>query len=324
MKTAVGTRSVIPEPADVWMLVREHPTVLGNATQALATALAAAHGPRFAVWHTDELLFGVADGRLVLRTLGGADVPAPQVVCVRQMPGSMRDHREVTLVRHLERMGSRLLNRPDAHLSCRNKIWQMQELAAAGLPVPDTLSYATAPLEGVVRNVAAPCVVKAVRGTKGRQVFLAPDQRLLRDLAGSLTQEVPFLFQEHVATSHGRTLRVVVVEGEPVGAVLHTSGGDALAANIGNGGSATLCPGRYPAAERLAVEAATALGLDIAGVDLLLTADDGYTVCEVNAVPGWRPAMTTVVPAVTACIARHLAARGPAARGGGTARPERA
>ncbi|GAA3190537.1 RimK family alpha-L-glutamate ligase [Streptomyces ramulosus] len=309
---------MIPAPADVWMLVREQPSMLGNATQALATALAAAHGPRFAVWHTDELLFGVADGRLVLRTLGGADVPAPEVVCVRQMPGSMRDNREVTLLRHLERMGSTLVNRPDAHLLCRNKIWQLQELAAAGLPVPDTLSYATAPLEGVVRNVAAPCVVKAVRGTKGHQVFLAPDQRLLRDVAGSLTQEVPFLFQEHVAASHGRTLRVVVVDGEPVGAVLHTSGGDALAANIGNGGSAALCSGRYPEAERIAVEAAAVLGLDIAGVDLLFTADDGYTLCEVNAVPGWRPAMTTVVPAITACIARRLAARGSVTHGSAT------
>ncbi|MFD0392393.1 hypothetical protein ACFQ3Z_04590 [Streptomyces nogalater] len=57
----------------------------------------------------------------------------------------MRDDREVTLLRHLTRMGSTLVNTLDAQLKSRNKMWQLQELALAGLPVPDTLSYATAP-----------------------------------------------------------------------------------------------------------------------------------------------------------------------------------
>ncbi|WP_406137445.1 hypothetical protein OH828_02040 [Streptomyces anulatus] len=101
-------------------------------------------GRGFAVWHTDEFVFGVREGKLILRTLGGADVPAPKVGCVRQMPGSMYHDREVSLLRHLERMGATLLNPLDAQLVCRNKIWQLQELTMAGLPVPDTLSYATA------------------------------------------------------------------------------------------------------------------------------------------------------------------------------------
>ncbi|MEU2561575.1 RimK family alpha-L-glutamate ligase [Streptomyces longispororuber] len=319
------SRPVIPAPADVWMLVVQHPTALRRSTRELATALTAAYGSRFAVWHTDELLFGVQDGRLVLRTLGGADLPAPEVVCVRQVAGPMRDDREVTLLRHLERMGSTLVNSVDAQLNSRNKVWQLQELALAGLPVPDTLSYATAPLEGVVRSshLRAPCVVKSVRGSRGGQVFLAPDARLLRQVAGSLQRDAPFLFQELVAPSHGRCLRVVVVDGEPVDTVLHTSGGDALTANIAQGGSATPCPGRYPRAEELAVRAAAAVGLDIAGVDLLFAGEDTYTVCEVNAVPGWRPFMTAVAPAITACLARRLADRersgrpAPAAHGAG-------
>lgn len=311
----------IQTPADVWMLVRQRPAVLRRSTRELAAALADVHGPRFAVWHTDELLFGVQGGRLVLRTLGGADVPAPEVVCVRQVAGPMSSDREVTLLRHLERMGSTLINTVDAQLNSRNKIWQLQELALAGLPVPDTLSYATAPLEGVVRSphLGAPCVVKSVSGAKGGQVFLAPDPLLLREVAGSLTREAPFLFQEHVAHSHGRSLRVVVVDGEPMGTVLHTSRSGTLAANIAKGGSATACAGRYPQAEELAVRAARALGLDIAGVDLLFASGDTYTICEVNAVPGWRPEMTAITSAITACVARHLSIRG---RGAGRSSAE--
>ncbi len=71
------------------------------------------------------------------------------------MPGSMYHDREVSLLRHLERMGATLLNPLDAQLVCRNKIWQLQELTMAGLPVPDTLSYATAPLE--IRTPSACC-----------------------------------------------------------------------------------------------------------------------------------------------------------------------
>ncbi|MEH6375937.1 RimK family alpha-L-glutamate ligase [Streptomyces sp. KLMMK] len=311
MVTPPRALPAIPAPADVWMLVRQRPAVLRRSTRELAAALADNYGPRFAVWHTDELLFGVQGGRLVLRTLGGADLPAPEVVCVRQVAGPMRNDREVTLLRHLEHMGSTLINTVAAQLKSRNKVWQLQELALAGLPVPDTVSYATAPLEGVVRSphLGTPCVVKSVSGAKGGQVFLAPDPHLLGEVAGSLTQEAPFLFQEHIAHSHGRTLRVIVVGGEPVDAVLHASCNGTLTANIAKGGSATLCAGRYPQAEQLAVRAARALGLDIAGVDLLFTSEVTFTICEVNAVPGWRPEMTAITPAITTRIAQALSAR---------------
>ncbi|MEV4433672.1 RimK family alpha-L-glutamate ligase [Streptomyces sp. NPDC049585] len=299
--------------ADVWMLAREHPAPLLKATRALSGALAEAFGPRFAVWHSDELLFGVREGRLVLRTLGGLDVPPPRVVLVRQAPGGMSHDRELTLLRHLERMGAVLVNSADAVHRCRNKLWQLQDLALAGLPVPDSLSYATAPLGGVVRSPAleTPCVVKSVNGHGGDRVFLAPDGELLRAVAGSLAQEVPLLFQGYVTASHGRDLRVVVVDGVPVAAEVRTSTDGSLAANLARGGTADLCLGRYPAAEALAVAAAGALGLTVAGVDLLFTADGGHVICEVNAVPGWRPGMSGVIPAITAYISGLLAQAPP-------------
>ncbi|MGW2278874.1 RimK family alpha-L-glutamate ligase [Streptomyces sp. NPDC001770] len=306
---------------DVWLLVRELPVPLQGATQRLADALAALHGPGFAVWHTNEFVFGVHQGRLFLRTLGGAEVPAPKVVLIRQTPGSMHYDREVTLLRHLERMGATLVNPLAAHLACRNKVWQMQELALAGLPVPDTLSYGTAPLEGVVRTTGldTPCVVKSVTGHKGKQVFLAPDTHLLRGVAGALAQETPHLFQEYVSHSHGRDLRLIVVDGETVGAAVRTSRGGGLASNIGQGGSAAVCTGEYPEAEALAVRAAGAMGLAIAGVDLLFASEGTFTVCEVNAVPGWRPQMTAVLPAITACVGSRLTAADESA---GSPRPE--
>ncbi|MFI1198133.1 RimK family alpha-L-glutamate ligase [Streptomyces sp. NPDC020883] len=304
--------SVIDAPADVWVLAREHPAPLMRATRALSEALERTYGPRFAVWHSDELVFGVRGGRLALQTLGGQDVPLPKVVVVRQTPGSMEQHRELTLLRHLEHMGAVLINSVAAHQLCGNKIWQFQELAAAGLPVPDSLSYATAPFGGVVRSpqVATPCVLKAVNGRNGAHVFLVPDKEMLKSVSGSLAQDVPLILQEYVAASHGRDLRVIVVDGEPVAAQVRSSRDGSLTSNLARGAAAELCLGRYPEGEALAVRAARTLGLTLAGVDLLFTAEGGHTVCEVNAVPGWRPRMTTVVPAITAAIEKVLAGGG--------------
>ncbi|WP_260334479.1 ATP-grasp domain-containing protein [Streptomyces beigongshangae] len=281
-----------------------------RSTTELADALGAAYGERFAVWRSDELVLGVRGGRLTLCTLGGIDVAVPKVVCVRQVPGSMRHDREISLLRHLEHMGTVLVNPLDAHVGCRNKLWQLQELAVAGLPVPDTVSYATAPPEGVVRvpGLETPCVVKSVTGMQGRQVFLVPDRQLLCDVVGALAQEVPVLFQEYVQASRGRHLRVVVIDGEPVAAGIRTSPDGAFASNIMRGGSGEVCTGRFRDAEALAVEATRTMGLVIAGVDLLFTSvsPDTFTICEVNAVPGWRPEMAAVVPAIVDCIARRL------------------
>ncbi|MFI1919673.1 RimK family alpha-L-glutamate ligase [Nocardia sp. NPDC020380] len=292
------------------MLAREHPISLRRSTQELADALGQVYGSRFVVWRTDEFVFGVRAGELVLRSLGGVDLPAPAVVLVRQVPGSMNYDREVTLLRHLERMGAALLNPVEAHLLCRNKIWQLQELALAGLPVPDTLSYATAPLEGVVHAVGLdmPWVVKPVTGYQGRSVFLARDPRLLREMAPTLGANTSLALQQYVAPSHGRDLRVLVVDGEVVAAYVRTSRDGALASNIARGDVGSPCLGDYPQAESLAVLAVRALGLAIAGVDLLFASADCFVICEVNSVPGWRPAMTSVVPAILGCVSRRLVA----------------
>ncbi|MET9296934.1 RimK family alpha-L-glutamate ligase [Streptomyces sp. NPDC003077] len=301
--------SAIVAPADVWVLAREHPMGPRKGTRALVGTLEKIYGPRFACWHTDELLLGVRRGRLTLQTLGGADIPPPRVVLVRQAPGSMAQHRELTLLRHLEHLGAVLINPLPAHQLCGNKMWQLQELASAGLPVPDSLSYATAPLSGVVRSprVTAPCVAKPVNGRNGTEVELLSDPGRLRAVADRPAPDVPLMFQEYVAASHGRDLRVIVVDGEPVAAKIRSSRDGALASNLTRGASAELCLGRYPEGQALAVRAARTLGATIAGVDLLFTADGGHTICEVNAVPGWLPTMTTVIPAITAYVDRVLA-----------------
>ncbi|WP_329466843.1 RimK family alpha-L-glutamate ligase [Streptomyces sp. NBC_01431] len=308
MADVVGSRTCLrARPADFWFVLGAglHGRLL---TERLSNSFTWEFGDRCAVVRSEELLLGVRGGRLTLHDLDGCELAAPRVAYARVWTPAVGTDREITLLRHLEAMGTVLLNPVDAVLVCLNKFWHLQQLALAGLAVPDTQTYADAPLEVAVRaaGLPEPCVVKAVRGHRGEQVFLAPDTAMLRGIQGSLNQDTPYLFQEYVAHSHGRDLRVVVVDGHAVAAQVRTAVDGDFRSNLALGGTATLCAGRYPHAEELAVRAAEVLGLGIAGVDLLFTPGGGFTICEVNANVGWHDRMEHLItPALlAACHAR--------------------
>ena len=65
----------------------------------------------------------------------------PQVAVVRVPTPWVQSDSDITVLRHLEKMGCRLINRPQAILNCVNKFWTFQELAGHGVPLPDTFSY---------------------------------------------------------------------------------------------------------------------------------------------------------------------------------------
>ncbi|QNP68862.1 RimK family alpha-L-glutamate ligase [Streptomyces roseirectus] len=297
---------------DVWLLLGPGAEEQ-NATGELVTAFPrffSDRGDRAEVRRTAELLPGVRGGRLELRGLDGEPVEVPRVVYARLSTPTLSTDREITLLRHLELMGAVLVNPVRAFLTCVNKFWQLQELARAGLPVKDTTTYVDAPWASVIdAGVPEPCVVKRVRGNKGQGVFLVSSAALLRDLDGSLRDGCPYVFQTYEEYSRGRDLRVVVVDGRPVASVVRRARRDTFKANISQGGEVSVCTGRFPDAEKLAVRAAAAVGADVAGVDLLFTPDGTFTVCEVNANMGWRPEMTEVTPAVLAACAARLDAR---------------
>ncbi|MFI8519813.1 RimK family alpha-L-glutamate ligase [Streptomyces sp. NPDC085481] len=275
----------------------------GPVTSQLLDAFASEFGQRAAVVHSSRLVLGVEGGRLTLADTSGRPLAAPAVVYARLSTPRLSADREATLLRHLAAMGTRLVNPAEAVLASVNKFWQLQQLAAAGIPVPDTRTHTDAPLEHVLATgLPTPYVVKAVRGQRGQRVFLAPDDAWLRSVAGSLDDRHPYLLQRYVAHSHGRDLRVIVVEGRAVAAVVREAGDDRLVSNLAQGGRHTVCTGRYPDAEALAVEAAAVIGLGVAGVDLLFESDGSFAVCEVNCNPTWQPDMPGIAEAiVTAC-----------------------
>jgi ribosomal protein S6--L-glutamate ligase/gamma-F420-2:alpha-L-glutamate ligase len=107
---------------------------------------------------------------------------------------------------------------------------------------------------------------------------LIQDQEELQNKIIDLSPK-PILFQKYIQESKGRDIRLCIVGGEFVGAVMRTNNHD-FRANVSNGGMMTTYT---PTTEEIniAKKACDAIGLDFAGVDILF-GNNGPLICEIN------------------------------------------
>ncbi|XP_063049698.1 beta-citrylglutamate synthase B [Engraulis encrasicolus] len=238
----------------------------------------------------DQIVLTITEGQLGLRVDQELVTSYPQVAVVRVPTPWVQSDSDITVLRHLEKMGCRLVNRSQAILNCVNKFWTFQELAGHGIPMPDTYSYGGhdnfRKMIDEAEPLGYPVVVKNARGHRGKAVFLARDKHHLSDLCHLIRHEAPYLFQEYVRESHGRDVRVVLVGGRVIGSMLRCSTDGRMQSNCSLGGVGMMCP-LSEQGRQLAVQVSNILGLDVCGVDLLQLSDGSFMVCEANANLGY-------------------------------------
>jgi ribosomal protein S6--L-glutamate ligase len=230
---------------------------------------------------------GFREGRPVL--LGeGADTVLDAV-----MPRQGAEIKDacLPLISHMAQMGIRVINGRWAIVCARHKFFTLQALAAAGLPVARTVFAAA--VDGVEAAMAGcgdwGAVLKPVSGRQGKSIcrFRQGDD-LPPDLAAELTAGRGVLVQEYLSPEGRRDYRVLVIGGEVAGAMgLAPSSPQEFRANVHLGGQGHAVDLSKELAE-MAVRAASAVGLEIAGVDLIVAADGRHIVNEVNYSPGFR------------------------------------
>jgi ribosomal protein S6--L-glutamate ligase len=182
-----------------------------------------------------------------------------------------------------ERTGTAFLNRPSAVALTHAKPQALERLSAHGLRVPPT---ACVMRDGPVDLDALPgeqFVVKPVSGAAGRGVTMGLSRvQAARCAAAFAEASGPVLVQPVLGDGVDR--RLFVVGDTIVAAIERRPARPGGRASLAYGGTATAWS--PPAREQaLGLEAARALGLDIAGVDLLRD-ENGPLVLEVNACPG--------------------------------------
>ena len=194
------------------------------------------------------------------------------------------------IIRHLERLGVILINGSNSIDTVKDKLYTQQILGESNLPVPKTLLVKhPINVEFVENNIGYPAIIKTLSGSFGAGVFLCENRKQLQQLLKMAEITKPsynIIIQEFIKESHGKDLRVLVVNGKVVGCMMRQSVDDDFRANITRGGEGI--PYQIDdEIEWLGGESSRLLNLDIAGVDLLFD-KEGYRICEVNSSPGFE------------------------------------
>ena len=134
--------------------------------------------------------------------------------------------------------------------------------------------------EYVLSELGLPLIIKEAHGSFGMKVYLIESRQAFFEKVEELSG-IDFLFQQFIASSRGRDVRVNVVGNQIVAAMYRYSNTD-FRANITNGGTATTID-LTEAQKTIALQAAQVLGTEYAGIDLLFGENDEPLVCEVNA-----------------------------------------
>jgi RimK family alpha-L-glutamate ligase len=182
----------------------------------------------------------------------------------------------------LERRGITVLNGSAAIATAHDKLATASVLACAGLPHPPTFHIAP----GLPRpSHDVPLVLKPRFGSWGRDVMRCDTPAELDDALARAKRRLWFnstggVLQLLVPPS-GYDLRIIVAAGRVVGAVKREAAPGEWRTNIALGGRRVpFAP--PPAASKLALAAAEAIGGDLVGIDLLPLPAGGYVVLELN------------------------------------------
>jgi ribosomal protein S6--L-glutamate ligase len=191
------------------------------------------------------------------------------------------------VLRQFEMMNVFPLNESVAITRSRDKLRSTQLLARKGIGLPVT-GFANNPddIEDLIAEVGgAPLVIKLLEGTQGIGVVLAETHKAAESVIQAfMGLNANIMVQEYIKEAGGSDIRCFVVDGKVVAAMKRQAAEGEFRSNLHRGGTASLV--RLTPEERsTAVRAASIMGLNVCGVDLLRS-NHGPVVMEVNSSPG--------------------------------------
>lgn len=194
------------------------------------------------------------------------------------------------IVRQFEMQGKWTASSSIAITRARDKLRAAQILTKAGVNTPKTLvSRNSTDIDGLIDQIGLPVIIKLATGTHGNGVVLADTKKAAKSAlqAFYLYNEdgTNILLQEYIEESAGTDIRAFVVGSRVVASMKRQSLDDDFRSNLHKGGEGRSIK-LTQEEEKIAIKAAKAMGLHIAGVDLMRS-KRGPLVLEVNASPGF-------------------------------------
>jgi len=221
------------------------------------------------------------------------------VCIVRSMPpGSLEQVVfRMDLLWSLEAAGVRVINSPKGMECAIDKYLTLTRCRHAGLHVPETICCES--VEQALdqfKQWGNEAIVKPLFGGEGRGIVHLTDFETARRVLFALSQIGAVLYLQRFIHSDRSDLRVLVLGGEPIGAIRRHATVD-FRTNCALAGRAE----RHELTEEeseMARRAAQAAGVSFAGIDLISDASGQLYLLEVNGCPGWQAFQQTTGIAV--------------------------
>ncbi len=191
------------------------------------------------------------------------------------------------VVRQFEMMGVFSVASSSAITHSRDKLRSLQLLSKEGVGLPRTVftNYSKNVRHVVESAGGAPVVLKLLEGTQGLGVVLAENQNAAQSVLEAFNGlKARVIVQEFIKEANGADIRAFVVDGQVVGAMKRQGKEGEFRSNLHRGGTSQIIE-LSPEENATAILAAKAMGLAVAGVDLLQSTR-GPLILEVNSSPG--------------------------------------
>lgn len=211
------------------------------------------------------------------------------------------------VIRQFEMMGVFSLNESVAITRSRDKLRSLQLLSRKGLGLPVTgFAHSTKMTQELIKLVGgAPLVVKLLEGTQGKGVVLAETESAAESVIDAFREmDANILVQEFIKEAKGSDIRCFVVGDEVVASMMRTAKPGEFRSNLHRGGTATIIE-ITDEERKAALDATKALGLNLAGVDMLRSSR-GPLIMEVNSSPGLNGIETATGKDVAGMIIEYL------------------
>lgn len=211
------------------------------------------------------------------------------------------------VIRQFEMMGVFSLNESVAIARARDKLRSLQLLSRKGLGLPVTgFAHSTKMTQELIKLVGgAPLVVKLLEGTQGKGVVLAETEAAAESVIDAFREmDANILVQEFIKEARGSDIRCFVVGDKVVASMMRTAKEGEFRSNLHRGGTAKIIQ-ITKEEEKAALDATKALGLNLAGVDMLRSSR-GPLIMEVNSSPGLNGIETATGKDVAGMIIEYL------------------
>lgn len=191
------------------------------------------------------------------------------------------------VVRQFEMMGVFSTTESQSLVRSRDKLRSLQVLSRARLGLPKTVftNYSKDVGEVIDHVGGAPLIIKLLEGTQGLGVVLAETKNAAESVIEAFNGlQARVIVQEFIKEAGGADIRALIVDGHVVGAMKRQGKEGEFRSNLHRGGTATVIQ-LSDDEENAAIKAAKAMGLGVAGVDMLQSSR-GPLILEVNSSPG--------------------------------------